>query len=137
MNNKLRKAIVISLTGTAMALTPVLSSASTISFGGSTTGSLQAQSWNGANNGYAGWGHNSDWYSFKVSSKGNVDIKVVGDGSGVQPAFTLWSSGTSEYSTAPWSHAYSQIKNTPIPGTSFVGFANNSTDPHFGTKIRR
>jgi hypothetical protein len=101
--------------------------------GASMSDSAAAQSWNGSNNPtpYTGWAHNSDWYSLDVSNTGTVEIQVKGTVAGMMPAFTIWNTGDAN-ANPPNAHLYNQIGNTSwLPG-SFVGFANNSSDAHFG-----
>ncbi len=133
MNNlKLRKAMLIAIAGTALATASTHASADIFLSG---TGYIAgAQSWNGNNNGYLGWGHTSDWFTFQATSTGNVDVKMTASIIGEQPAFSLWSTGTGEHT---WSdgHEYSQIINQIIDGSpaTFVGFSNNyGSDAYFG-----
>lgn len=130
--NKLRKAVLIAMAGTALATVSTHASATVLLSG---TGFAAGQSWNGNNNGYLGWGHNSDWFTFQATSTGTVDVKMTATAVGVQPAFTVWDTGSAQHT---WSDGmtYNQISNETIGGNpaAFVGFANNyGTDAHFGS----
>lgn len=133
MNNlKLRKAMLIAMAGTALAT--VSTHASAASFLSSTGNIGGAQSWNGNNNGYLGWAHTSDWFTFQATSTGNVDVKMTASAAGEQLAFTLWNTGASMHT---WSDGmkFNQIADETIDSSpaTFVGFSNNyGADAHFG-----
>ena len=55
---------------------------------------------------------------------------MTGAAETVQPAFTVWNSGASPTYWYLLGHQFSQIADEKV-GT-FVGFANNSSDPYFG-----
>lgn len=120
---KLRKAILASLGGAAMAGVSTHASAipvvGDLIYNGSTTSLnsvLLPQGWNGANNGGLGWGHNSDWYRLQVNVSGSLSIRVSGTAAGVQPAFSVWSTGTSGFDTSiGGAHSYSQIGDNSDP----------------------
>lgn len=125
--NKLRKAVLTAVTGTALAIGSTHASADVLlSSSGNVAG---AQSWNGANNvngpGHVGWAHTSDWFTFQATSAGSIDVKVTGSINSVQPAFTVWNSGSAENSWS-YGHSYNQIQNEAV-GT-FVGFSNSDPD---------
>jgi len=135
---QLRKAIHLALGGAVLAAASTSASAldtyiGDLAYGGSTVslnGNLLPQGWNGSNNGGLGWGHNSDWYRLQVTATGSLDLRVQATASGVQPAFSLWSTGTSGFDTSiGGAHSYSQIgDNSDWSGVStpFVGLANNN-----------
>ena len=129
--NKLTKAILLATAGSALMVASTHASATVLL---SQSSVIQgAQSWNGANNangaGHVGWGHTTDWFTFQATSTGTVDIKMTGSINTVQPAFSVWNSGSVENS---WSYGntYSQIKNEAV-GT-FVGFSNSGDQSYFG-----
>ena len=130
MNKKIRKAIVAGLGITALAGVHAQSQAAAVTDFGILTptvqtnsGSVSKYAWDGQNNGSFGWQHNSFWYSFKVASAGNVDIKLTTPVGGINPAFSVWKA------TNPGTgHQYNQVGVTsyflPDGQTSFVGYAN-------------
>lgn len=124
--------MLIAMTGTALASVSTHASADVLL---STTGSIQgAQSWNGNNQGYLGWAHTSDWFTFQATSSGTIDVKMTATAAGEQPAFSVWNTGTS---SQPWGngHTYNPIVSQTIGSTfaTFVGFSNNyGSDAHFG-----
>ncbi|MFM8330379.1 MAG: hypothetical protein ACKN9T_01685, partial [Candidatus Methylumidiphilus sp.] len=134
MNQTLKRAVCAALGVVALSGISTQASAITpLALDGAAAASViqGAQSWNGSNDGYLGWAHNSDWFSLLVPFSGNVSVTMTGGASNIQPAFTVWNSGNAE-AVAPASDHYNQIGNTDWLSASFVGFANNSTDAHFG-----
>jgi len=139
---KLNKAILVALSAASMATLSTNALALSdykgdLVFNGSNaslSGSLLPQGWNGTNNGGFGWGHNSEWFRLNVTAAGNIDIRVTGTTTGVQPAFSVWSTGSVGFDTSiGGAHAYNQVSDTPwddgggSSGTlDFVGLANNN-----------
>ena len=134
---KLQKAIIASLSVTALVSVSNRANALDTYVGDlnssvtSLAGSISPQGWNGTNNGGLGWGHNSSWFRLNVITEGGLDIRVDATTAGVQPAFSVWSSGNSGFDTTiGGAHSYNQVGNAPWVEAgnllTFVGLANNN-----------
>lgn len=146
MTHNLRKAVIAGLGIAALAGVSSVASAQTTTYIGTLTGSFTQSAkvanfaWDGhnASGGAAnlGWGHNSRWYTFNVTSLSSLNIKMTG--TDLNPAFSLWKTTgyTDPGTVSSQGHTYSQVSTDspesewltdPAQGgvTAFVGYANS------------
>lgn len=81
-----------------------------------------------------GWNHTMTWRAFEIKTAGGYTVAVdrTTAGTDLQPAFSLFSSGSARWDAAGSSHSFNQVQGPGTgPGQSVLNKVGNATSPPY------